>query len=542
MKQAKFIISAVNKTKQVFGAVEKSLNKLKKLGGKVTGIFASLFGVSFGAGTLALGRFVNETDRLGKSASKLGIAVDELSKLNYAAELTTGSTEGFEMALQRLERRVAEASVGMGEAQGALKSLGLDAAELVKLPLQEQFKAVADAMEGVTNSGQRLALAQKLMDSEGVKFHETMRGGRVAIEAYGDELERIGGVMSDEAVQAAEDMKRSLSQLSAQFEGIAVRYGPKVLVVVQGMADAMGLGARDLAAIDEDIAKNAAALGRTIDQLASHDGGFTLFGKSQADLVALREEFVRTLQALREEREALIDNQAQQAAQRKEREEAFVHQQQMEVLAEAETKSLKVNLKERQSAYRAHVTEVKKAREAEKAVAEEFGDILDEMRSDTQAAAEELDLIDLAGPISQAQRALGEGDYASAINFARKAGEVLRTMKEQGGESNIVLSGMAAKLKGIAEAAADARTEEEVVKLDKSKEEIEQLQAKIEQIKADPLTIAAKVDKSELDAVDKEIERVREIPVRFKVVGGVPSYGDGVLGELSTETAKRGEV
>ena len=60
-----------------------------------------------------------------QTADKLGVGVEELQRMRYAADLSGISTQTFDMALQRFTRRAAEAAAGTGEAKDALAALGI---------------------------------------------------------------------------------------------------------------------------------------------------------------------------------------------------------------------------------------------------------------------------------------------------------------------------------------------------------------------------------------------------------------------------------
>ena len=68
-----------------------------------------------------LGAFVSQmtatADKIGKVSSKLGISTDALQKFRFGAEQSGIQVNTFDMAIQRMTRRVAEARNGTGEAK-----------------------------------------------------------------------------------------------------------------------------------------------------------------------------------------------------------------------------------------------------------------------------------------------------------------------------------------------------------------------------------------------------------------------------------------
>jgi lambda family phage tail tape measure protein len=86
----------------------------------------ALIGVTTVGGLAALvDRSLSAADAIGETASKIGIGVDALQELRFAASLAGVEQQTLDMALQRFVRRVAEAANGTGEAKDALEGVAL---------------------------------------------------------------------------------------------------------------------------------------------------------------------------------------------------------------------------------------------------------------------------------------------------------------------------------------------------------------------------------------------------------------------------------
>ena len=64
-------------------------------------------------------------DKAAKTADKLGVQIEALQELRYAAELSGVAQANFDTGLQRMTRRAAEAAQGTGVAKDAFKELGV---------------------------------------------------------------------------------------------------------------------------------------------------------------------------------------------------------------------------------------------------------------------------------------------------------------------------------------------------------------------------------------------------------------------------------
>lgn len=209
-------------------ALDKVSTPLKKIGAglrlltkPLLNMKTALVGV-LGAGglTLLVRQSLLATDALSKTASKIGTTTEALSGLQYAGKLTGVEVNVMNMALQRFSRRASEAAQGTGEAKGAIRELGIDARELVKLPLDERMLVLADAFQGVQSESDKLRIAFKLFDSEGAALVNTLSQGRGGLAAMLGEAKALGVVMSSEAAQGVEDANEELLKLNSIFKGI----------------------------------------------------------------------------------------------------------------------------------------------------------------------------------------------------------------------------------------------------------------------------------------------------------------------------------
>jgi hypothetical protein len=248
-------IKAVDKTKAGFSGVTSGL---KKISGAVFNMKSALVGAVGTAGFGALIKSsINAGDELAKTADKLGVTTTALSGLRHAAELTGVSTGTMDMAMQRFTRRAAEAAQGTGEAKGALQELGINAEDLINLPLDQQMSVVADSMAGVQKQSDKVRLAMKLFDSEGVALVNTLGGGSAALEKMTSEAEQLGITLSRTDTAQMEAANDSLTRLKAVFTGLtnqlSVAFAPIITFVADGFRQA-ALDSTDFGNIGQKVA------------------------------------------------------------------------------------------------------------------------------------------------------------------------------------------------------------------------------------------------------------------------------------------------
>jgi len=230
------VIKAVDKTKRSFRAVTMGLNAIKKVAFSMQTALIALGVAGFG---FLIKKSLESTDALGKMADKIGIGTAELGGLRHAAELTGIASNTLDMGLQRMVRRISEAAAGSGEAKAALIELGLSADALNKLAPDQQFKAIADAMAGVTQQGEKVRLAMRLFDSEGVALVNTLKGGSAAIIEMEQEAERLGFRFERGLVKGVEKANDSITVLSNYvtnvFNRAVAQLAPAIESVTKGL-------------------------------------------------------------------------------------------------------------------------------------------------------------------------------------------------------------------------------------------------------------------------------------------------------------------
>jgi hypothetical protein len=217
-----------------------SLDAVSKKARQTANAFGKM-GVALGAAAAAASAAIvsanlKTIDSLAKTADKLGLTTEALQGLRHAAELTGVSSQTMDMAMQRMTRRVSEAAQGTGEAVKAIDELGLSAESLAQLSPDQQMLKIAGAMEQVTSQGDRVRLAMKLFDSEGVSLVNTLAAGEEGLRGMINEVDELGAAISrfDAAKieQANDAFTRGTLAASAFGTQLTVEVAPTLTAVV----------------------------------------------------------------------------------------------------------------------------------------------------------------------------------------------------------------------------------------------------------------------------------------------------------------------
>ena len=180
--------------------------------------------VAVAGGAAALITIVNKTgaaiDDVAKQSEKLGIPTEKLAALGHAAEQTGITTNNMTTGLQRMTRRIAEAGDGTGEAVKALDGLGIKIDDIVALSPDQQFLMIADAMENIKGQSDKVKLAFKLFDTEGVDLINTMQGGSAAVLKLMKDAENLGLTFTKEEAKMVEASRDAVDRMEKVFTGL----------------------------------------------------------------------------------------------------------------------------------------------------------------------------------------------------------------------------------------------------------------------------------------------------------------------------------
>jgi lambda family phage tail tape measure protein len=200
-------------------------------------IAAPLAGVASIAGLTTLIKGVADVgDELAKMTTRTGIATAELSKLKYAASLSDVSSADLASSLTKLNKIMGEAAGGSKEAQAALARFG------IAPNTTNALEAFGNIAERVKNTGDETKIASALNDVFGKSYATLiplLKGGADGLRDAGDELERMGGVMSGDVASAAEQLNDNFTRLSAQLEALRVNVVAPVLPLLVELSGSM---------------------------------------------------------------------------------------------------------------------------------------------------------------------------------------------------------------------------------------------------------------------------------------------------------------
>ncbi len=219
------VISAVNKTKAVFGQVTQSLNKLKNGVGKALKVFGGLT-AGIGAVGFALGALGKQSfayiDTLGKTSDQLGVSVEFLQAFQIASEEAGGSTEGANKSLLKFSKNIGEAGRGLKTQADLFKDLGVNIRDSEgNLKGTEQLLLeTADGIAALGSSAEKNSALTNLFGRSGQQLFAILNQGGDAVAGLKDKMLELGIGISSNAVDAVERFNDTSNILSRQLNSL----------------------------------------------------------------------------------------------------------------------------------------------------------------------------------------------------------------------------------------------------------------------------------------------------------------------------------
>jgi hypothetical protein len=191
-------------------------------------------------------------DSQAKTSARLGSTIDDLRAVQIAAS-DFGIEQGrLESSLASYTKRLGDAARGTGEAQKAYEALGLEAKELVNLPLPEQLALIAERISQVGSAAERTSIADRLM-SGGRDMVNLFEEGGDAIRAAVAEVDEYGLSLSRVDASKVEAANDAISRIPRLLEPIKTSLAISLADPIRGITNEFLEAGKATAGFRDDI-------------------------------------------------------------------------------------------------------------------------------------------------------------------------------------------------------------------------------------------------------------------------------------------------
>lgn len=205
-----------------------------ELAGKVALLGAGIVSMATLAGgaLFSLGMaFSEDAGKFDDLANQTGISRKALQEWDYAAQQTGVTSEELTSSLQAYAKNIGLAARGTGKAKDVLDGLGVSyktAAGRAK-PLSEVLPAIADKLQKIKDPATQAAAASRIFGGAGVKLLPMLKNGSSGLQEFADRAQKLGLVLSDDAIAAGDEFGDTLLDLQLTMKGLRNTIGAAVV-------------------------------------------------------------------------------------------------------------------------------------------------------------------------------------------------------------------------------------------------------------------------------------------------------------------------
>jgi len=236
LKQGETALKDLSKeAKHTAGVVDSTAYRMGEATGKLAKMGFLALGAAAAGAAYALFRMgkhaIDTADEITKAAQSVGIGVEELSRLKYAADLSGLSFGELQSNLGKLNRGMLEASNGTGKAGEAFQKLGISVknSDGTLRTSTAMLEDLADVFQKMPDGVEKSALAMDVFGRSGASMIPFLNGGSAAIRELTGEADKFGIVIDEKTGRAAEQFNDNLSRLSGMFGALSMRIAAELL-------------------------------------------------------------------------------------------------------------------------------------------------------------------------------------------------------------------------------------------------------------------------------------------------------------------------
>lgn len=243
-KKYNILLSATDQTKAAFDTANRNIESMT---GGLLNMRSLLGGVSAVSFVALIKSSTDAADQMSKSAQKVGITTEALSRLKYAAELADVPFENLEKSLTKLSRAAYDATATGGASAQAFTQMGIattDASGRLK-DSAVLMSEVADKFARMENGSAKTALSMALFGKAGAEMIPLLNEGSAGLKKYADEADNLGLTISGNTGPESERFNDNLQRIGKISTGAANTITADLLPALNVVAEAFVGTAKD---------------------------------------------------------------------------------------------------------------------------------------------------------------------------------------------------------------------------------------------------------------------------------------------------------
>jgi hypothetical protein len=181
----------------------------------------------------SIASFAKMGSELSDMSAKTGLSTKALQEFGFAARLTGTSTEAMGKAVNQMQKHIIAGDAAFG-------ALGLSVGKLKSMDPEKAFQQVGDAIKNLRTPTEQAAAAMAVFGKAGADILPAIKQGLAESAA---EAEKLGLVLSEHAVAAADALDDEVTKLNMAWQGLSNQFaaaaveGGGITRVVEGLKD-----------------------------------------------------------------------------------------------------------------------------------------------------------------------------------------------------------------------------------------------------------------------------------------------------------------
>lgn len=159
-------------------------------------------------------------DALGDTAKVIGVNVESLSRLKFAADQNDVEFQSLSTSLTRYQKNLSEANHGNKAAAAMFDSLGLSASALRGLKLEDQLGQIADRFKLITDPADRTRVAMELFGKSGAELIPLLQGGSEGLKEWANQADRLGITLTQSAAAGIDALDAAWKRFTKSASGV----------------------------------------------------------------------------------------------------------------------------------------------------------------------------------------------------------------------------------------------------------------------------------------------------------------------------------
>ena len=214
------------------------------VGGLNLGMTALAGSVIAGGAALAAnaGRWLDHANQVRRSSEALDVNLEQYQRIHHAFTRFGYDATDVDSILAELEIKTYDWRDGTAAATAAFEELGLQLDDFDRLAPDEKLDEVAAALANVESNSRRIGIADTIFGGDDAR---KVLDVAASLETLGDQAERFGLIVDQEAAAAAEHFTSNIRTMEAFLEGGANRVAEWTIGVfnpaIDGMLERLGL-------------------------------------------------------------------------------------------------------------------------------------------------------------------------------------------------------------------------------------------------------------------------------------------------------------